>query len=229
MNLTEYKAFCADIRRFCKEVRESAANGGAKLLERAAALEAALLEEYKQGGQNLAKECRALKSARSRAGGLIEEYRRRLAVYGDIVALVDDLERGAVSCPESVRGWLIVALNGLFTQCSELSGTCFEEFGKTEQDGTQGKTVPEKIRSTPYALELARKAKLAGYLDTEYLYIMRGYEDEEQRRGLIGQALGKACGHGWIKRIEKYWGLEPNQISKDAYNAKITLNEVLAI
>lgn len=216
MNLTEYVALCARLEAYCTRVRESGRFEGADTLEHD--LRRFYYAEKDWG--DLSRDCQTLNRAQGRKR-IIEGYRRQLAVYGSLSALIADLEAGVVTCPESLKGLRIHALNLLYDYCSELSKKCLAVFG-----GIQ--TVPERINSTPYALEVAKKWQKAGYLNPGFLYIMHDYEDDKERRGLIGQELGHACGHGWITRIEEYWGMGSNQISHDADKAKDSTKQDLA-
>lgn len=214
MNLAEYSTLCTKIGDFCEYARRRAPFGEVELLERAAALEAALLEEYNAHGENLALACVELAGSPARVG-LVARYRKNLAVFGQIRPLIDDLAGGAVSCPENLRARLIWALNGLCSLCSDLSGVCLREFDKiAPQKAGEGKTVPQMIEGSPQALAVAQRLRDAGYLDSAYKW-RPGEGRTVYDRGLAGQRLAALAGCGQ-RVIEDYWNIRARQISKDA-------------
>ncbi len=214
MNLEGYKDLCKDLGQLCKDAREPQAPGGwSARLGEAAQLEQRLRGAI-QSRTRLASDCEELKAAPGRAG-IVAGYRQEFAVYEQIKALAGDIEAGAVSCPENLRGQLVWRLNGLYSECLEVSGVCLAVFERLwpREPGT----VPEKIRKTARAREVAERFQRAGYIGPEFLFIADGHSDEE--RGLVCKILGKACGHGWLQRVAVYWGIDPHQASKDAYKA----------
>ncbi len=154
MNLTEYNEICDRLTDFCVYVRRRAPYGDGELLERANKIEAELLTEYNAKGLNLLDDCENLQG---NPAGLrkIERYRQDFAVYDAITALVDDLRSGAVSCPDNIKGWLILSLKGLVTLCSYLSQMCFAEFEKIREETVYHKniTFQELQEGKPEALE----------------------------------------------------------------------------
>ena len=214
MNLEGYKDLCKDLGQLCKDARGPQAPGGwSARLGEAAQLEQRLRGAI-QSRTRLASDCEALKAAPGRAG-IVAGYRQEFAVYEQIKALAGDIEAGVVSCPENLRGQLVWRLNGLYSECLEVSGFCLAVFDRLwpREPGT----VPEKIRKTSRAREVAERFQRAGYIGPEFLFIADGHSNEE--RGLVCQELGRACGHGWITRLEMYWGMEYNEASRDAYKA----------
>lgn len=215
MNLAEYSTLCTKIGDFCEYARRRAPFGEVELLERAAALEAALLEEYNAHGENLALACVELAGSPARVE-LVARYRQNMAVFGQIRPLIDDLAGGAVSCPENLKARLIWALNGLCSLCSDLSGVCLREFDKiAPQKAGEGKTVPELIESTPGALAIAQA--VAVYLTGDY---KPKAELTRRERGLIGREIGKALGFGHIDKVGQYWGFSGKELSREAGKAE---------
>lgn len=215
MNLTQFAALCARVDAFCIYARRRAPYGEPELLERAAALEAELLEEHNTHGEALALACVELAGSPARAE-LVARYKQSIcAVPGQIQALADDLASRAVSCPESVRGALILALKGLYTLCRELVAVCLAEFAQiVPQKAGEGKTVPQMIEGSPQALAVAQRLRDAGYLDSAYKW-RPGEGRTVYDRGLAGQRLAALAGCGQ-RVIEDYWSIRPRQISKDA-------------
>ncbi len=237
MNLTEYQRICAGLDNLCTYAWGGAPDG-AELLEWATALEEELTEEHKAHGRNLAESCRELvadyaRKGMKRSGALRESvagYRQHFANYRQLSPLVDDLESGEIgNYTEAVRKSFISALNRLYSICWELSGVCFEEFDKYEnellgfkryeprkepQKTGEGKTVPELIESTPGALAIVRA--VAGYLTNDY---KPKVELSTLERGVIGWALGRALGWGYIAKVGEYWGVPGKDLSRDKGDA----------
>lgn len=214
MNLAEYSTLCTKIGDFCEYARRRAPFGEVELLERAAALEAVLLEEYNAHGENLALACVELAGSPARVE-LVARYRQNLAVFGQIRPLIDDLAGGAVSCPENLKARLIWALNGLCSLCSDLSGVCLREFDKiAPQKAGEGKTVPELIEGEPRAHALAVELQKAGYLVEDYQRA-EDYRGYFVRLALIGQRLAVLCNCSQSV-FEEFWRLKPGRIRKDA-------------
>lgn len=214
MNLEGYKDLCKDLGQLCKDAREPQERGGwSYILGKATQLEQKLREAI-YNRTRIASDCEELKPLKSRAK-IVAGYRQSFSVHKQIRALIDDLEAGVLPCPESLRAQVIWRLNGVYSKCLEASSARLAVFDTLwpREPGT----VPEKIRKTPRAREVAERFQKAGYIGPEFLFIADGHSDEE--RGLVCQELGKACGHGWITRLEMYWGMEYNEASRDAYKA----------
>lgn len=219
MNLSAFVTICSRLDNYCIYARERAPReeAGPELLGRAAALEAALLEEHETKGENLALSCMELAGNPARAG-LIERYKQNFAVSGQIRALEADLTAGAVSCPESVRGPLILALLGLRSLCEELARVCVSEFDKMEPKGGQdSKSMPELIEGCDKALRLAGALQKAGYLDSAYLFRYERGKTTRIEEGRAAQALAdKFDKRGMLARIEKYWGMKEGRLKSYA-------------
>lgn len=216
MNLTEYTSICLALDNLCKDMADTLGGWGsadwAEALEEVAALEAALADEIKAGGDRLAEDCRALvaeykqKGTRRAFDARVEGCKQYLTKYGQIGPIVDALEAGEGDLSESDRKALISALNRLSSTCGRLSGVCLREF----RNPKGGKTVPELIESTPGALAIAQA--VAGYLTKDYKP-KAGLTTYE--RGVIGWAIGQALGWGGIAKVGRYWGVSGKDLSRD--------------
>lgn len=222
MNLTEYTSFCLALDNLCKDMADTLGGWGspdwAEALEEVAALEAALADESKAGGDRLAEDCRALvaeykqKGTRRAFDARVEGCKQYLTKYGQIGPIVDALGAGEGDLSESDREALISALNRLSLACGKLSGLCLQEL-------KGGKAVPELIKSTPQALAIAQA--VAGYLTGDYKP-KAGLTRRE--KGLIGREIGKALGRGNIDKVGRYWGIKGKDLSREAFKAEFDLS-----
>lgn len=219
MNLKEYNAVCGRLEDFCRYARRRAPKGDPELLERAATLEALLLQEFNDKGDNLALDCIELSGNPVRAD-LIARYRQNLGVFGQISAFMDDLKGGTVDCPEIMKGRLIWALKGLYTLCSSLSNLCIQEFNKMDPPIPKMGKIYEEIRSNPRALEIAERLRKAGFLDDSYMFRYERNKRNRYQEALVAQALGLAMGcSDWAMVMGNYWGIKPGSLRTRASEA----------
>lgn len=215
MNLTEFAGVCARLEAFCIYARRRAPYGEPELLERAAALEAALLEEYNTAGEGLALSCVEVAGTPVRAE-LVARYRERFAVSGQIQTLADDLAGGAVSCPENLRGRLILAVKGLVSLVSSLSLVCGQEFDKMEPRGARsGQDFREVIEGNQRAREVCERLRAAGFLDAAYKFFYMGRGKGNPTREEEGAAARELAGYfsGEVAPIAQHWGIDPRLLS----------------
>ena len=165
MNLEGYKDLCKDLGQLCKDAREPQVPGGwSARLGEAAQLEQRLRGAI-QSRTRLASDCEELRAAPGRAG-IVAGYRQAFAIYEQIKALAGDIEAGAVSCQENLRGQLVWRLNTLYSECLEVSSACLAIFERLwpREPGT----ILEKIEATPYAREVAERFQKAGYIGPDF-------------------------------------------------------------
>lgn len=179
MNLTEYTSICLALDNLCKDMADTLGGWGsadwAEALEEVAALEAALADESKAGGDRLAEDCRALvaeykqKGTRRAFDARVEGCKQYLTKYGQIGPIVDALEAGEGDLSESDRKALISALNRLSGTYGKLSRVCLQEL-------KGGKAIPGRKRAprrtaeeVAEAVEKCREAirQMPAYQDAE--------------------------------------------------------------
>lgn len=215
MRIEDYAALCSRLENFCIYARRRAPYGDADLLERAKALEAELLKEYEDRGENLRISCKITANDPAQAC-VIPNYRQQLAVFGQIKALSDDLRAGVVSCTPNIKMWLILALNGFYSLSRDLSAVCFAEFDKREKElEEKRKAILATIKSHPKALNLAENCRICGFLNEDFTWKRGG----KHARGVLGVELAYLSMLP-IEDIEFYWELVQGQLQNDALAAR---------
>ena len=141
LDFCDYLNICNRLFSFCDYVRRRAPYADSVLLKDSQKWENELLPGY-NNPQKLQLSCREYLKGKN--VDEVAEYRQGILIEGTITALVDDLRSGAVSCPDNIKGWLILSIGGLATLCSYLSQICFAEFDKIKSPKKKSNLMDEE-------------------------------------------------------------------------------------